>query len=185
VGQLWQLTLARAEQPQTTRKPVSVYIDEAQEFLRLGSDLADALARSRSLGVAWHLAHQFRAQMPKETLAAIDANARNKVVFGLGSDDARAMAAMAPALSAEDFMSLPTRGTYASLLRHGKPLGWVSGETLPPPPVTSNAAELIARSQARYGRLPDASADSRTTPPVDRRTPSESIPEQIGRRKRT
>ena len=38
--------------------------------------------------------------------AAFDANARNKVVFGLGPDDARDLARMAPGLVAEDFMAL-------------------------------------------------------------------------------
>jgi len=185
VGQLWQLTLARAQEPPTDRKPVSIFVDEAQEFLRLGGDLADALARSRSLGVAWHLAHQFRAQMPSSTLAAIDANARNKIVFSLGHEDARAMAAMAPELSTEDFMALPTHAVYASLMRNGQLLGWISAKTQPPPPVTSRAAKLIAHSQARYGRLPKGSrADSRTTAATDHPNGQESTPEQIGRRPR-
>jgi hypothetical protein len=182
VSQLWQLTLARAEQPKDQRPPVSIYIDEAQEFLRLGSDLSDALALSRSLGVAWHLAHQYRHQMPRETLSAIDANARNKIVFTLGIEDAKAMAAMTTNLSAEDFMSLPRHAVYASLMRRGRQLGWVSGQTLPPPPAISNPADIAALSQARYGRSPgtDATASARSEPA----SPKESMP-KLGRKRRT
>ncbi|MGC4105879.1 MAG: hypothetical protein QM753_05900 [Thermomicrobiales bacterium] len=64
VGQLWQLALAQAAVPQERRQPVCVYLDEAQMFLHLDADLGEALEQSRSLRVAWHLAHQYRRQMP-------------------------------------------------------------------------------------------------------------------------
>jgi hypothetical protein len=150
VSQLWHLTLARASQPQAARLPVSIYIDEAQEFIRIG-DLADALARSRSLGVAWHIAHQFRAQMPVEMRSAIDANARNKIIFGLPSDDAKAMATMAPELTAEDFMSLPKYAAYVRLMAKGQQLNWISAQALEPLPRISDPDELAERSQRRYG----------------------------------
>ncbi|MGC4190538.1 MAG: DUF853 family protein, partial [Thermomicrobiales bacterium] len=60
VGQLWQLALAQAAVPQERRQPVSIYLDEAQTFLHLDTDLGEALEQSRSLRVAWHLAHQHR-----------------------------------------------------------------------------------------------------------------------------
>ncbi|HWH25149.1 MAG TPA: type IV secretory system conjugative DNA transfer family protein [Pseudolysinimonas sp.] len=183
VSRLWQLTLARATRPKDERPPVSIYIDEAQEFLRLGGDdLADALARSRSLGVAWHLAHQYRAQMPREMLSAIDANARSKVIFGLGIDDARAMAAMAPELSPEDFASQPPRAVYVHLIRDGHPLGWVSAKTLPPPPETSDPSDLIRRSQRSYGRI---ESDLAETTKQSGNTPAAQTDEApIGRRRR-
>lgn len=172
VSQLWQLTLARSATRPDSRAPVSLYIDEAQEFVRLGGDLADALARSRSLGVAWHLAHQYRAQMSAEMRAAIDTNARNKIVFTLGPDDARAMAAMAPELTAEDFMALPQHAVYAKLMRGGRQLGWVSAAILPAPKTTSDPLEIVARSQERYGAPPKqaASPDKSAVGATDART---------------
>jgi hypothetical protein len=155
VGQLWQLTLARSSLPSDKRHVVSVFIDEAPEFLRLGGDLADALARSRSLGVAWHLAHQFRDQFSPDTRAAVDANTLNKIVLALGSKDARDLAAMAPELEAEDFMALDQYEIYAQLMHQGRRVGWVSGRTLPPSPTTSDPVEIIAGSQEKYGRTPD------------------------------
>ena len=178
VGQLWQLTLARAALPAQRRHPVSIYIDETQEFVRLGHDLGDALARSRSLGVAWHLAHQFRDQLPVETRAAVDANALNKIVFTLGAKDARDLAAMAPELAAEDFMALGRFEIYAHLIQDGRRVGWISGRTTPAPPITSDAVEIVAESQRRYGRR-DSEKSSDTT------ISSEQPDGAIGRRKRT
>lgn len=181
VSQLWQLTLARAATRAKRRTAVSIYVDEAQEFLHL-ADISDALARSRSLGVAWHLAHQYREQLPVNVRAAIDTNALNKIVFGLGVKDAREMAAMTTDLTAEDFMALPQFSIYASLMRQGRRLGWVSGTALPPPPSTSRAVDLIAASQLRYGRTP-----TEEKPPSDATTtsPTPSRPDtSIGRRRR-
>ena len=183
VGQLWQLTLARAKLPEAQRYPVSIYIDETQEFLRLGSDLADALARSRALGVAWHLAHQFHDQFTPETQAAIDANARNKIIFTLGPKDARDAANSTVALKTEDFMALDRFHIYAQLVRHGQPLPWASGKTLPPPPVTSDPIALLASSQDRWGGQPDSTIKDAKSPgssPV----PGPGPDEPIGRRRR-
>jgi hypothetical protein len=176
VSQLWQLTLARAATPQSQRTPVSIFVDEMQDYLHLPTDLADALSQSRSLGVAWHLAHQYRAQAPQEVLAAIDANARNKIVFGLDPNDAAAMAKHAPELEALDFQSLGQYEIYARLMNDGKQTGWMSGRTLAPLAAISNELELRARSQARYGQAPsladlgvDERSDALTDEPVGRK----------------
>lgn len=177
VGQLWQLTLARAGLALHARHPVSIYVDETQEFVRLGNDLADALTRSRSLGVAWHLAHQFRDQLSPETRSAIDANALNKIVFTLGVKDAKELAAMAPELEADDFMALGRFEIYAHLVQAGSRVGWVSGRTAPAPPPTSDPVEIIAESQRRYGQA-RSDESSKPHPPTPRPD------EPIGRRKR-
>jgi hypothetical protein len=165
VAQLWGLSLARAAVPAAARRPVSVYIDEAQEFLRLGGELPDALARSRSLGVAWHLAHQYRHQLSPEVLAALDTNARNKIVFALSPKDARDLAAMAPELVADDFMALARFHFYARLFRGGEAQPWVSGRTLSPPPVTSDPKAVRRASARRYGDR--VAKEDRPSTPVD------------------
>jgi len=156
VSQLWQLALAQAALPEDHRRPVSVYIDEAQTFLHLDADLGEALEQSRSLHVAWHLAHQYRRQMPADLLAGIDANTRNKVVFTLEGTDARAVASGSD-LAPEDFMRLPPYGIYASLLSESRQTGWFSGRTLPPPSAISSPETIIRESQARYGADPNIS----------------------------
>lgn len=152
VSMTWTLALERAKLPPERRHLVSVYIDELQDYLALPTDLSDALAQARGLGAGLTLAHQYREQLPPNIRAGIDANAKSKPMFGLSAGDAKAMAAMAPELTAEDFMALPRYQTYTNFQSGGKSTGWVSGRTLPPPPATRNAAEVYAKSMATYGR---------------------------------
>lgn len=151
VGLTWTLALSRASLPAEKRHIVEIYIDELQDYLSLPTDLADALAQARGLGVGLTLAHQYRDQLPVNIRSGIDANARNKIVFGLNSSDAKAMAAMAPELTAEDFMALPRYRVYTSFQSNRRNTGWIQGQTLPPPPILQDAAELRARSQIIYG----------------------------------
>lgn len=151
VGLTWTLALSRANLTPERRHLVSVYIDELQDYLSLPTDLSDALAQARGLGVGMTLAHQYRDQLPPEVRAGVDANCRNKIVFGLGSKDAKDMAAMAPELSAEDFMTLPRYQIYTSFQSGGKNTGWVMGQTLSPTPALRSPAELYARSMGTYG----------------------------------
>jgi hypothetical protein len=126
-----------------------------QEFLRLpGTDLSDALAQSRSLNARWVLANQFLAQLRPEMRAAIDVNARNKVAFALTSSDARAMASDSHELEGADFSALDTFEIYARLTRAGTPQPWISGRTLPLPPVTSDPLQIIAHSRSRWPATP-------------------------------
>lgn len=181
VSQLWQLTLARAALPPHARRPVSLFLDEAQNFLNLDSDLGEALEQSRSLKVAWHLAHQFRHQMPADLLASIDANARNKVAFTLDTADAAAMA-KGSTLVPEDFVQLPQYEIYASLLNGGKQTRWISGRTLPPPRQCSVPEAIISESQARYGR--EVYQNTPSEPPLASTSTMPADGEPFGRRSR-
>lgn len=181
VAQLWQLILARAAVPPEKRTPVSIYIDEAQNFLHLG-DLAEALEQSRSLGAAWHLAHQHRAQMPDKLLKAIDANARNKVIFGLEDDEAKA-AARTTGLDAEDFTRLPPYEIYASLQSKGSRTGWLSARVLPPPRAIASADAVIAEAQARYGACPEPATNLASLPGTEHAHGADDEP--LGRTKRS
>lgn len=151
VGLTWTLALSRANIPAERRHIVQIYIDELQDYLSLPTDLSDALAQARGLGVGLTLAHQYRDQLPSNLRSGIDANTRNKIVFGLNSRDAKDMAAMAPELAAEDFMALPRYQIYTAFQSNGRSTGWVQGKIMPPPPALQDAAELRAKSQAAYG----------------------------------
>ncbi|GHU52495.1 hypothetical protein FACS1894132_02260 [Clostridia bacterium] len=153
VGLTWTLALSRANIPSERRRLVSIFIDELQDYLALPTDLSDALAQARGLGVGLTLAHQFRKQLPEKIQAGVDANARNKIVFGLDSaDDAKAMAAMAPGLTYEDFKALPRYQVYASFNSEGRNTGWISGKTLPMGDPLNNAAVIRNKVAARYGK---------------------------------
>ena len=152
VGQLWPLILARAAVEPSRRHVVSVFIDEVQDYLSLPGSLADALAQARSLGAAFHLAHQYRGQLPAALKAGIDANARNKIIFSLSAADAAELARQAIDLEAADFQLLPRFGVYARTMHHGRENPWCQATTLPPTPPTQDALALRASSQARYGQ---------------------------------
>ena len=152
VGQLWPLILARAAVEPSRRHVVSVFIDEVQDYLSLPGSLADALAQARSLGAAFHLAHQYRGQLPPALKAGIDANARNKIIFSLSAADAAELARQAIDLEAADFQLLPRFGVYARTMHHGRENPWCHATTLPPTPPTQDALTLRASSQARYGQ---------------------------------
>ena len=152
VGLTWTLALSRAKLPPEKRHMVSVYIDELQDYLSLPTDLSDALAQARGLGLSLTLAHQYRDQLPLTIRSGIDANTLNKIVFGLNATDAKAMAAMAPELTAEDFMLLPRYQVYTALQSGGRATGWMRGQTLPPVKPLRLPADLRALSQKRYGK---------------------------------
>ena len=151
VGQLWPLILARAAVEPSRRHVVSVFIDEVQDYLSLPGSLADALAQARSLGAAFHLAHQYRGQLSTEMMQAVETNTRSKVYFALSATDAAAAARLAPELEAADFQLLAQYQAYATVMHHGRRSGWFSLATRPAPPAVRDPALLYAASHARYG----------------------------------
>lgn len=152
VGQLWSRILARQSLPPTRRHIVGIYIDEVHDFIKgIPGDLSDALAQARSLGAAFTLTNQYLAQLSTEMQTAIDANARNKIVFGLSGVDATAMARKAEGLDAADFQLLPKHHAYADLLQDGHRTGWFAVATDGPTRALQEAAELYAASHSRYG----------------------------------
>lgn len=151
VGLTWSLALSRASIPPEKRHMVSIYIDELQDYLSLPTSFSDALAQARGLGVAYTVAHQYRGQLPPDIKAGIDANCRNKIIFGLNSDDAKDMAEESPDLLPLDFMTLPRYQIYTTFQSGGRSTGWISGQTLPPSPSVRMAAECKAESMKRYG----------------------------------
>ena len=152
VGLTWTLALSRASIPPEKRHLVSIYIDELQDYLSLPTDLADALAQARGLGVGMTLAHQYRGQLPPEIKAGVDANARNKIIFGLNGSDAKDLAQQSTELTPDDFMLLPRYHIYTNIMQNRRSTGWISGETFPSPPPIRTAAELKAEAMKRYGR---------------------------------
>lgn len=152
VSQLWNATLARVAISPERRHPVMCFIDEFQDYLHLPTDLADVLAQARGLGLGMTLAHQHLAQLTPQVRQAVMANARSRVVFQLGADDAVTFAKNAPGLDVEDFTSLGRYEIYASLAADGAVSAFGSGRTRAPSPPTSSAGHVRAASRNRYGR---------------------------------
>ena len=156
VAELWQAIRERAGTPEATRTPVMVYIDEVQDYLRLPTDLGDALATARSLGAGFHVAHQYEKQLSPAMLDAFRNNARSRICFQLRPGDAKEMVAGQSVLSVEDFTTLPAYHVYTSLVRDNAVQPWASGVTNPPPPVTSDPDEIRRLSRERFGQSLDA-----------------------------
>ncbi|GFM17892.1 uncharacterized protein PO1_contig_020_16 [Mycobacterium sp. PO1] len=152
VAELWQAIRERAGTPEKSRDPVMVYIDEVQDYLRLPTDLGDALATARSLGAGFHLAHQYEKQLPPSMLDAFRNNARSRICFALQAGDAKEMTAGQSVLSVEDFTKLPAHHVYASLVRDNAVQPWASGVTKPAPAPSSDPAAIRRRSREAYGQ---------------------------------
>ncbi|WP_306359824.1 type IV secretory system conjugative DNA transfer family protein [Nocardia sp. CC227C] len=152
LAELWQAIRERAGTPETTRTPVMIYIDEVQDYLRLPTDLGDALATARSLRAGFHLAHQYQKQLPPAMLDAFRNNARSRITFQLQAGDAKDMATGQSVLTPEDFGALPAHHVYVNLMRDNTVQPWASGITLPPPPEASDPNEIRRLSRERYGQ---------------------------------
>jgi len=153
VAELWQAVLGRAAVAPERRHPVIVYADEFQDYVHLPTDMADALAQARGLGVGLTLAHQHLGQLPAPVKAAVLANARSRVCFRLSADDAQVMAKFSnDKLKATDFQRLRRFEAYAQLVVRGEITNFASIRTTPLPPVTSDPQSIRELSRQRYGR---------------------------------
>lgn len=152
VAQIRQATLARAALPSEARRPITVFIDEFQDYMHLPDDLADVLAQARGLGVAMTLAHQHLDQLTPAMRMAVLANARSRVCFQLSAADASVIAHTSDLLQPEDFIKLGRYEVYASLVGHGQVRPFASGKTLASSPVLGSHRHLRRVSRERYGQ---------------------------------
>jgi hypothetical protein len=152
VAQLWSTTLERTAIAPDRRHPVSVVLDEFQEYLRLPTDLGDALAQARGLAVGFTVANQFLHQLDPSMRSAVLANAQNRVCFHLAEEDARVMATKGGGLDPEDFANLGAYEFYARLVARSAIQPWCSGRSLPPSPPTSDPEAVRAASRQSYGQ---------------------------------
>lgn len=179
VAEIWAATLERAGEREPGKHPASVWVDEVQNYLHLPTALDEALNASRSFGVAWGMANQFRSQMPASMLAAVDSNARNKIVFRpTDPKDATAYARMTADLEPVDFMSLGQYRAYATLVADGEQQPWCSLATLPPLNSTGLGAQIRDASRTIYGGQPPAPPTAEQPPDAD------SDPPVVGRKRR-
>lgn len=149
LGQLWAAALRRSSIPAERRHPVFVYVDEVQDYLRLPTDVGEALVQARGLGVGFVLAHQHLTQLDPSVRSAVLTNARSRVCFQLAAEDARTLAS--GSVTADDFRELPAFEIYAQLVANGAVQPWCSAKTLPPATAISDAQHVLRRSRQRYG----------------------------------
>jgi Type IV secretion-system coupling protein DNA-binding domain len=152
MASLWSAGLKRAELPPDQRRPVWVYLDEFQDVLRIASDISDALAQARALGIGFTLAHQYLAQLSPALQAAVLGTARSSVAFQLDQDDAKTLERRyAPSLTSDDLMGLRAYEVAMRLCVDGQVRAPNTGSTLPLGEPTQDAFALAQASRERFG----------------------------------
>lgn len=148
LARVWQAATARAAVPVDARRDCTVFLDEAQNFLTLASSLDTMLAEARKYRLSMVLAHQDLAQLPRDLLAAVSANARNKVYFTCSPEDARVLARHTlPELDEHDLSHLDAYTAAARLVVAGRQTPAFTLRTRPArPPV--GAATAIRHAAA-------------------------------------
>lgn len=177
LAELWTATLKRASEKEPWRRPGMIFVDEVQNYLHLPTDIGDAMATSRSYGVAWHVAHQYRAQLPPAMREGFDTNARSKFVFALEQKDAADLAKRAPGLTTEDFQGLGKYEIYGRLVVGGAPTDWFSARTLPPAPLVGAGEQIRATSRSLYGLQPKPTPDALGETPLTAPAAAPAAPE--------
>lgn len=186
VAQLVNAVFARAAQPSARRQPAYIYLDEFQEVMRLATDIPDALAQARGLGVGFVLANQYMHQLPDAAKRAVTGTVRSAIAFALQDyDDAKALERRFAPLTASELMRLPSFEIAAQLSESNAPARPVTGLTLPLPDPVREPAELARYSAQRYGVARsdiEAAMLARMTPPRRGQNTSAAGGASFGRR---
>jgi hypothetical protein len=153
VARAWQATTARARVPQRHRRDASLVVDECHNFLNLPYPLEDMLAEARGFRVSMVLAHQHLGQLPRELKEGISTNARSKVFFTAGPEDARELARhTVPRLSDHDLAHLGVYHAAARLVLHGQeaePFTLITQPLRRPVPGRAREIRQLARRAAQ------------------------------------
>jgi len=150
LARVWQAATARAAIPAGRRRDAAVYLDESHNFLTLAASLDTMLAESRKYRLSMVLAHQDLAQFPRELLAGVSANARNKIYFTCSPEDAHILSRHTlPELDATDLARLDAYAAATRLVVDGRPGHAFTLTTRPPRPVLGHAAAIRAAVAAR------------------------------------
>jgi hypothetical protein len=174
VARIWQAIQSRSGLPEAQRRPVHLYIDEVQDYLRLPTSVGDMLSQARGYKLGVTVAHQHLGQLTPELRQDLLANCRSKVLFQTTAKDAAVFEReVRPYLTAEDLQGLGRFEVVCQLAIGQRVAPPATGVTLPPPPKTYHAktaqawsrqfygrdrAEVEAALQARHRILPDQSA---------------------------
>jgi len=143
LARVWQAATARAAIGVDQRRDCAVYLDECQNFLTLASSLDTMLAEARKYRLSMVLAHQDLAQFPRDLLAAVSANARNKVYFTCSPEDARVLARHTlPELDEHDLSHLDAYTAATRLVAAGRQTPAFTMRTRPPRPVVGEATAI-------------------------------------------
>lgn len=151
VSLFWRAILARSAD--SDRPDFYYHIDEAPSYLNLPVSLSEMLAQGRAYRAGFTLALQNLSQFAPAQRSATLANARNKMVFRLGHDDARAIGKEFGLQDVEELQRLRRYEVMVQLVTDEGLSRPTTGLTIPLGDKTGLAAAIRARSDQTYGRL--------------------------------
>jgi hypothetical protein len=145
----------RADRREPDRPDFNLYLDEFHNYLYLPQSLDEVLAEARGYRLSLTLANQHLAQLSATTREALAANARTRVVFQCGQDDAHYLAReFEPVFSRLSLQSLQRFQVAVRLCVDGHsepPFTAVTADS-PPSLGDAHASRLAQSSLHRYGR---------------------------------
>ena len=154
VAKLWQAARRRGSMPEHQRRDFSLYIDEFQQFLGVSGPFGDTLAQARSFRLSLILANQHLGQIPRELRQALASNARSRIAFQVGPDDARHLAREFEPLDVRALMNIRRHEAVARVFADGGTTPVFSITTMPPHAELDLRVAQLARerSNARFAR---------------------------------
>jgi hypothetical protein len=143
--------LSRSTQPEHTRKPFYLFVDEVHSFVSLS--FADILAEARKYALSLFMAHQYIEQLPEKVRIAIFGNVGTIASFRIGAEDAKYLSQeFFPVFDESDLIHLPKYSMYLKLMIDGatsKPFSAIAH------PLNTNRTnlkdEVISSSRKKYG----------------------------------
>lgn len=145
-----------------------LYVDEFRDVMNLAVSFGDMFAQARGYRLPITIATQNLSRMSRDLILDVMSNARTKVVFQLGHDDAQQLAReLGPDITAADLMALGPREVVGRFHIGGHVTRPVTGSTYPPVQGQRYAADVRALSRYMYGR------------------PAEEVDEEIRARRRS
>lgn len=155
VHQLFSAVQARAAQPPSARKPFIAYIDEPKVLGDIPVPLDSMFELARGMHVGLTMTAQSLTQLPTQVRQAAVTNAATLVAFRQTADDADLLARQLGSVTGDGLQHLDAFEIVARIgIAHGTVSAPASGRTLPPPPATSDAAEVRRRSAELFGADP-------------------------------
>jgi hypothetical protein len=154
VARIWQAILRRSAFAEDARRDFFLYVDEFQHFVGIAGPFADVLAEARSLRLSLTIANQHLGQLTRDLRDAVASNARSRLVFQCGQDDAAYLAHQFAPLDQRALMSLGRFEAAARLAIDGRSSDPFTIRTLPPAGTGDPdlGAEIRAASAERFGR---------------------------------
>lgn len=153
VALAWQAARGRAGIDRSQRKPYFLILDEFQNFMNLPLAIGDALAQARGYGLGMVLANQHLAQLKTDVRSGVLANARSKIVYATGADDARTLQnEFAPYVGATDIQMLGRYEAIVKLISDEQSAPPATAYMSPPPKRTGSPQTIRELSRAAYAR---------------------------------